>query len=199
MKEKQAVLEGLLFVVGEDGLDLSQISEVLEISEEESKELVSNLKDSYNDESRGLRIDFLGNKIKLTTKYEHKDYYKKLLMDKKTKTISSSAIETLAIIAYNEPITRVQIEALRGVSTVQIIRKLLSHGMIKEEGRANLPGRPILYSTTHEFLDYFGMNSLDDLPKIDELIEKNEEVEEEKDLYKSNYKEEEYIERCDLF
>ena len=110
---KKAILEGFLFVVGEDGLTLEQISEVLEISEEEAKELVKELKHDYEDESRGLRIDFLGNRFKLTTKSEHKDYYTKLLENPITNKLSQAALETLAIIAYNEPITRVKVDNLR--------------------------------------------------------------------------------------
>ena len=97
-------------------------------------------------------------------------------------------METLAIIAYNEPVTRMQIDELRGVSTVQIIRKLVAKGFIKESGRSNLPGRPILYETTSEFLDYFGLNSIDDLPDMRDFITQDEN-EDEVDLYHSKFKE----------
>ena len=122
MDEKKAILEGLLFVVGEDGLTLDQIENVLEINEEESKELVAELKKDYEDKSRGLRIDFLGNKFKITTKFEHKEYYQKLIENPETNFLSQAALETLAIIAYNEPITRVQVDSIRGVSSSSIIR-----------------------------------------------------------------------------
>ena len=95
-----------------------------------------------------------------------------------------------AIIAYNAPITRVQLDSMRGVGCVSIIRKLLAKGFIKEVGRSDLPGRPILYDTTSEFLDYFGLSTKEDLPSIDDFIEEeNKEVEEETDLYTSKYKE----------
>lgn len=189
MKNK-AVLEGLLFVVGEDGLSFEQIEDVLEIKEEEAKEVLMELKKDYEDEGRGLRIDFLGNKFKLTTKFEHKEYYQKLLENPETSFLSQSALETLAIIAYNEPVTRMQIEALRGVGSVQIIRKLVAKGFIKEVGRSELPGRPILYETTSEFLDYFGLSTIEDLPDMQEFINKSEEIEEDNtDLYTSKYKE----------
>ncbi len=187
---KKAVLEGLLFVVGEDGLTIDQISDVLEINEDEAKELIMELKKDYEDETRGLRIDFLGNKFKITTKFEHKEYYQKLLENPETNTLSQAALETLAIIAYNEPITRVQVDAIRGVGSVSIIRKLVAKGFVKEGGRSELPGRPILYETTNEFLDYFGLSSTEDLPNIEELIEESEEVDEETDLYNSKYVEE---------
>ncbi len=190
MKNK-AVLEGLLFVVGEDGLTLDQIAEVLEISEEEVKELVQDLKHSYENEDRGLRIDYLGNRLKLTTKFEHREYYQKLLENPETNILSQAALETLAIIAYNEPITRVEVDKIRGVSSSQMIRKLVAKGLIKESGRSDLPGRPILYETTNEFLDYFGLKSIEELPDMEKYIEAAEEdVTEETDLYTSKYKEE---------
>lgn len=186
----KAVLEGLLFVVGEDGLTLDQIEEVLNVDEETSKKLIMDLKKDYEDESRGLRIDFLGNRFKLTTKYEHRKYYQKLIENPETNFLSQAALETLAIIAYNEPITRVQIDTLRGVGSISIIRKLVAKGFIKESGRSNLPGRPILYETTHEFLDYFGLSDIRDLPKIDDIIQKsNENEEDNSDLYTSKYTE----------
>ena len=189
---KKAVLEGLLFVVGEDGLTIEQIEDVLEVEEEEAKSLIMELKKDYEDESRGLRIDFLGNRFKITTKFEHKEYYQKLLENPETNTLSQAALETLAIIAYNEPITRVQVDAIRGVGSAQIIRKLVAKGFIKESGRSELPGRPILYETTNEFLDYFGLSSTEDLPNIEEIINESEETEEEdSNLYTSRYTEEE--------
>lgn len=189
MKNK-AVLEGLLFVVGEEGLKFEQIEEVLEISEDESKSLLMELKHDYEAEDRGLRIDFLGNKFKITTKFEHKEYYQKLLENPETNTLSQAALETLAIIAYNEPVTRVQVDAMRGVGSTQIMRKLVAKGFIKESGRSDLPGRPILYETTSDFLDYFGLSTLDDLPDMKNLIEESQVVDDkESDLYVSKYRE----------
>ncbi len=186
----KAVLEGLLFVVGEDGLTLDQIEDVLEIGEEESHNLIMELKKDYEDDSRGLRIDFLGNRFKLTTKFEHKKYYQKLIENPETNTLSQAALETLAIIAYNEPITRVQVDAIRGVGSTSIIRKLVAKGFIKESGRSDIPGRPILYETTNEFLDYFGLSSVEDLPNIEDIIETSpEEVDDNTDLYTSRYEE----------
>ena len=189
----KAVLEGLLFVVGEDGLTLDQIEDVLNIDEEASKELIRELKKDYEDESRGLRIDFLGNRFKITTKYEHREYYQKLIENPETNFLSQAALETLAIIAYNEPITRIQVDAIRGVNSSSLIRKLVAKGFIKEAGRSDLPGRPILYETTHEFLDYFGLASIDDLPNIDDILQnvENEEEDTNKDLYTSKYIEDE--------
>ncbi len=187
----KAVLEGLLFVVGDDGLDLDEISRVLEISKEETKELIKDLQNDYQSDSRGIRIDFLGDKLKLTTKKEHNMYYQKLLTTEDNTTLSQAALETLAIIAYNQPITRVKVDELRGISNNHIIRKLVAKGLIKESGRSNMPGRPILYETTSEFLDYFGLSSIDELPDMRDFLEEEEkDKEDEVDLYQSKYKEE---------
>lgn len=193
----KAVLEGLLFVVGEDGLTIEQIEDVLNIDEESAKNLIRELKHDYEDESRGLRIDFLGNRFKITTKFEHKEYYQKLVENPETNFLSQAALETLAIIAYNEPITRIQVDTLRGVGSTSIIRKLVAKGFIKEAGRSDVPGRPILYETTHEFLDYFGLASIEDLPDIDKILESVKEDEsdtnESSDLYTSKYTERESV------
>lgn len=182
----EAIIEGLLYVQGDIGLTLDQVMNILNVSEEEAKELVFNLKNSYEQENRGLRIKYLGNTFKLTTKEEHKEYYKKLLENPKNNVLSNSALETLAIIAYNEPITRVGIDELRGIDSSYVVRRLLAKGLIKECGKSDLPGKPILYKTTDDFLDYFGLSSINDLPKLEEL----EEEDGDKDLFKSIYKEE---------
>ena len=185
---KKAILEGLLFVIGEEGLTLNQIEEVLELNEEESKTLLEELKSDYTKEDRGLRIDFLGNRFKLTTKYEHREYYQKLLETPESNTLSQAALETLAIIAYNAPITRAGISDVRGVDCTQIIRNLVAKGFIKENGRSDAPGRPILYETTSEFLDYFGLATIDDLPNMNDFINENRDGDPE-DLYTSKYQE----------
>lgn len=184
---KKAVLEGLLFVVGDDGLTVNQIIDILEISLEEAKIIIKELMDDYQDANRGIRISLLGNTFKLTTKKEHHVFYEKLLTNDDNNTLSNSALETLAIIAYNEPITRVEVDEIRGVQTGQLIRKLVAKGLIKEAGRSTMPGRPILYQTTSEFLDYFGLKNISELPEIEmPSINQNEEV----SLYETRYTEE---------
>ncbi len=184
---KLAALEGLLFVVGDDGLSINQMMEILEIEHDEAVELINKLKEEYESPNRGIRIHFLGNTFKLTTKQEHRNYYQKLLVNEENNTLSNSALETLAIVAYNEPITRVEVDEIRGVQTAQMIRKLVAKGLLKECGRSELPGRPILYKTTSEFLDYFGLSDISELPKI---TPKTEQENNEVDLYKSKYEEE---------
>ena len=181
------ILEGLLYVTGDDGLTLKEVMDILEIDEDSAKELIYKLKQYYENENRGLRIKYLGNTFKLTTKEEHKKYYEKLLTNEQSNTLSQAALEVLAIIAYNEPITRAAIDELRGVESIYVMRRLLAKGLIKEAGKSDKPGHPILYKITDDFLDYFGLASKDELPKIEELITEDEE----KDLFKSNYKEKE--------
>lgn len=186
---KLAVLEGLLFVVGEDGLTINQIMDILEINNDEAKQLISELKEKYDAVTSGIRINFLGNTFKLTTKNEHRSYYQKLIENPDSNVLSQAALETLAIIAYNQPVTRLDVDDIRGVSSSQMIRKLVAKGFVKEAGRSDSLGRPILYKTTSEFLDYFGLATIDDLPKMEQFMENNTEVS-DTDLYHSKYKEE---------
>lgn len=184
----KAVLEGILFIVGDEGISIDEIIKILDVNEEEVKKLLVELRKDYEDNGRGLRISFLGNSFKLTTKEEHRIYYEKLVNDTKNITLSNAALEVLAVIAYNEPITRIQIDEIRGVSSSQIVRRLLARGFIKTCGKSDSIGKPNLYKTTNEFLDYFGLASKDDLPNI---LNDKEENEEDKELYTSNYKEKE--------
>jgi len=182
----EGILEGLLYVQGDNGLTLKDVMSILNLNEEDAKNLVYKLKLSYEENNRGLRLNFLGNTFKLTTKQEHKEYYEKLLESPSTHVLSQAALEVLAIVAYNEPITRSQIDEMRGVESVYVLRKLLAKGLLKECGRADMPGHPILYKTTDDFLDYFGLSTKDELPDIENIVV---DVDDEKDLFRSNYKE----------
>ena len=182
----EGILEGLLYVTGDDGLSLKDVMSLLDLSEGEAKQLVYKLKLSYEKENRGLRLSYLGNTFKLTTKAEHKEYYKKLLENPTSHVLSQAALEVLAIIAYNEPITRGNIDEMRGVDSIYVIRKLVAKGLIKEAGKSDKPGHPILYKTTDDFLDYFGLSTKEDLPKIEDI---SYEEDGESDLFKSSYKE----------
>lgn len=187
---KQAVTEGLLFVVGEEGLTLSQMMDILEIELDEAREILMKLKEKYEREDSGVRLNFLGNTLKLTTKKEHKEYYQKLIENPESNSLSQAALETLAIIAYNEPVTRLEVDEIRGVGSSQVIRKLVAKNLIKEVGRSDAVGRPILYKTTSDFLDFFGLSTIEDLPKIEVLSNVKKESEENVDLYQTRYQEE---------
>jgi segregation and condensation protein B len=180
----KAILEGLLFVVGDEGLSLEQAESILEIDRVTLANLISDLQTDYEKPNRGIKIEVLGNYLKLATKKEHKEYYQKLI-EEDNNTLSEAALETLAIIAYNEPITRVKVDEIRGVSTSHIIRRLVAKELIKDLGRSDLPGRPTLYGITSKFLDYFGLASIQELPKIEDF----DIIDEEVDLFESKYQE----------
>lgn len=178
------ILEGILFLVGDEGITYEEIKKILELEDNELNSLINHLKEEYNSEKRGIQLEKLGNKYKLTTKKEHKKYYELLTEVETNSVLSPAALETLAIIAYNQPVTRVQIDEIRGISSSHLVRKLLLKNLIKDVGRSDGPGRPILYGVTSEFLDYFGLNSVDELPKIEKI-----EVEEDTtDLFTSKFK-----------
>ena len=182
----KAILEGLLFVVGEEGISKEKLLNILDVSEEELQKLLDDYSMNLSKEDRGLSLEKYNDNYKLVTKKEHADYYKKLVDVEISDTLSPAALETLAIIAYNQPITRLMVDEIRGVSSVYVMRRLILKNLIKEVGRSELPGRPILYGVTDQFLDYFGLKSLDELPEIDE-----EKPIETKELFSSKYKEEE--------
>lgn len=181
----KAALEGLLFISGDNGLTLKQISEILEISIEESKLILKNLYIDYNSEKRGIKLEFLGEHFKLTTKKEHKKYYEKLVIDEQSTKLSQSALEVLSIIAYNQPISRIQVDKIRGVNSSYVIRKLVLKNLIEDCGRSSEAGRPLLYKVTDNFLNYFGLGSIKDLPDIKEIEVNNEE----KNLFEIRYNE----------
>lgn len=178
----KSILESLLFVVGEEGLSLDEIKNVLDLDFEECKKVIDELSNDYI--NRGIELCLLGNRYKLVTKKENKQYIQKLVTLSDSDTLSEAALETLAIIAYNQPVTRVMVDEIRGISSSHMIRKLVYKNLICEVGRSETAGRPILYGTTSLFLDYFGLKDIKDLPKIQ--IEENDDV---KELYNSKYKE----------
>jgi len=185
IRKQLGILEGILFVVGDEGVTIETLTDIMSLDEKKVKELLMTLKKEYEDISRGLRISYLGNAFKLTTKEEHKDYYEKLVYNPGTTKLSPAALETLAIVAYNQPITSSEVSEMRGVHSGQLIRKLAAKGLLKEAGKSDMPGRPNIYRTTSEFLDYFGLATIDDLPVVDK---KHKKEEDETELFTSIYK-----------
>lgn len=181
-----SILESLLFVAGEEGISLKDIMDILELDEEKTKETIEQLGAEFAKEHHGIVLEHFGDKYKFVTKKENKEYLQRLVEMEENEYLSQSALETLAIIAYNEPITRTSIDAIRGVNSSYVVRKLVLKELIKEVGKSDLPGRPILYGTTDRFLDYFGLTSKEDLPQL-HLVDK-EEID-ETNLFESKYKE----------
>ena len=161
-----AILEGLLFLCGDDGLSIEQAAASIDATEEYVAELFDELQKYYLQESRGIEIARFGEKYRFLSKAAIHEAAKKLFQTSTEAKLSNAALETLAIIAYKQPITRVEIEEIRGVGADVMLRKLVARGLIQEDGRSEAAGRPILYSVTDEFLDSFKLLSLDELPEL---------------------------------
>lgn len=184
----KAIVEGLLFAAGDEGLTLKQISIVLEINEQTALDIVSDLLKDYQKADRGIHLVEVAGTYQLTTKKAHAVYLKKLVESPSTTTLSQAALETLAIIAYRQPITRAEIEDIRGVKTERPIHTLAAKALIKEVGRVDGTGRAILYGTTKEFLEYFGLKTLKELPPLPDKVDE-QFVQEEADLFFERFQE----------
>ncbi len=171
-----------MFAAGDEGITVKQLTHVLSIESGEAEQILQQLKDDYNDnQNRGITIIEIAGTYQLATKKEHSNYLKKLVESPHASTLSQAALETLAIIAYKQPIARAEIEEVRGVKTEKPLHTLAAKALIKEVGRAEGAGRAILYGTTKEFLDHFGLKDLAELPP---LADKEEEFnQEEADLF----------------
>ncbi len=180
-KNLEPIVEGLLYMVGDDGIKLEQLAAVIKKSEEDSEAILSSIKAKYNQETYGIELVGYGKNYKFITKKEVAPYIQELFHTSKTNTLSQSALETLAIIAYRQPITRVEIEELRGVGADMMLRKLQARNLIREAGRSDAPGKPILYEVTEEFMDSFKLYTLNELPDLPEF---NTDEEESEELFK---------------
>jgi segregation and condensation protein B len=166
-KTLPAILEALLFIAVTP-VSISQLSSSLDESEKKIKEALEEL-DKYFTESRGLKLQWHGKKVQLTSSPEFSKIIEDFLGVEVTTTLSQASLEALAIIAYKQPVTRPEIDEIRGVNSDGVVRNLLSKGLIEENGRVEGVGRPILYGTTSDFLNYFGLSSIEELPSFDVL------------------------------
>lgn len=164
-----SIIESILFVSGEP-LQLKQIAAIIECSTIFTKELLNEMMQYYNSENRGIKIINSDNSYSLVTKPENSSYIEKLLGVNSRQALSQAALETLAIVAYKQPITRIDIDEIRGVKSDRAITGLVEKGLIKECGRLDVPGRPILYGTSEEFLKYFGLQNIEEIPNISDFI-----------------------------
>ncbi len=167
-REIKAIIESLLFTWG-DPLSISDIANILEMKNKEVRKLLDEMISEFEYNRRGIRIVRVKDKYQLSTRPEHYQWISKLTDRKENKGLSNAALETLAIIAYRQPITKSEIESIRGVRCDKAINTLINKNLIKEMGRLERTGRPIIYGTTDEFLRYFGLEDLKDLPGLDEL------------------------------
>lgn len=162
----KSAIEALLFVSG-DPLTVKDLSNSLEVSPKFIANLLNEMVLEYEDEKRGIKLISINGEYQLVTKAENSDYIQKLLRKNKRQSLSQASLESLAIIAYKQPITRVDIDEIRGVKSESALQRLLEKDLIKEVGRLEVPGRPILFGTTEEFLRQFGLKELKELPSLD--------------------------------
>ena len=186
LEKTKAIIEAILFAAGR-AVTIKELTLILELSKEDIEKIVESMQEEYKDAKKGIEIIKIDESYQLCTKKDlHEFIYP--VIDKRAKpNLSNAALETLSIIAYNPRITRAEIEAIRGVNVDGCIYKLMEYGLIEEGGKADLPGKPMTYKTSQDFLKMFGYTSLNDLPElprykldsnkqivIDELIEENE-------------------------
>ena len=181
-------IEALLFVVGDEGMTIKQLAQYLEVEPMDIEAGLSELRSQYEEAPmRGITIKQLAGTYQLTTKPEVADAIKKLVDNPTNQVLTAASIEVLAIIAYKQPITRAEVEDLRGVKSERPIATLVSRALVQEVGRVEGTGRAILYGTTKEFLNYFGLQSIKDLPPLPEDVE--HEDDQETDLFFTKFQE----------
>lgn len=180
-------IEALLFVTGDDGLSFSQLQFLTEAGAEQVEQALAELKSRYDGEAFGVTLKELAGVYQLVTKPEMAETIQKLVENPTPQSLSQASLEVLAIVAYKQPITRVELEDLRGVKSEKALATLAAKGLIQEFGRAEGTGRAILYGTTDEFLNYFGLKNLEGLPPLPE--EMAQEPEEETDLFMTKFQE----------
>lgn len=183
IKKLQGVIEAILFTMGES-VELNRIAAAIEHDEETTRKLIYNMMDEYEAENRGIRIIELDNAFQMCTKKEMYEYLIRIAKQPKRYVLTDVVLETLSIVAYKQPVTKLEIEKIRGVKSDHAVNKLVEYGLIEEVGRLDAPGRPLLFGTTEEFLRRFSVQSLEELPTLNpEQVEHfKEEAEDEAQL-----------------
>ena len=167
--EVKRIVEALLFAVQEP-ISIRKISEIIEGAEaKEIREVIQQLREEYDTHDRVFQVEEIANGFQLLSRPEYHEWISKIRKKSGESKLSQQALETLSIIAYKQPIIRAEIEAIRGVQSGQMIRTLIEKGLVKITGRDEVLGRPLLYGTTTKFLDHFGLKSIKDLPKVEDL------------------------------
>lgn len=165
LQKAEAILESILFTMG-DSVEISRLATVLEMSNKEVTEVLEGMQKKYEAEDRGISLLWLEDSVQLSTKADMYEYLIKIAKTPRKMTLTDTVLETLSIIAYKQPVTRLEIERIRGVSCDHAVNKLLEYDLITELGRLDAPGRPLLFGTTEQFLRCFGVKSLDELPEL---------------------------------
>lgn len=182
IQKYKAITEGLLFASGDEGMTQKQLSDVMDIDMKTVELVIDELKYDYEHQARGIALMQSRAYYHLTTKPEHAAYFQRLMDAPHSSRLSQAALETLAIVAYQQPITRTEVEEIRGVKSERPIHTLVNRSLIEERGRREGVGRPILYGTTKDFLTYFGLISIEELPPLPEHSD-DLNMEEEADLF----------------
>lgn len=176
INQLKSMIEAILFAAGRP-VSKKEFVLSLEISEEDIETIIASMQEEYKQQSRGIEIIKIEENYQLCTKKELHDYIYPILDKRNKPNLSNAALETLAIIAYNPKISRAEIEAIRGVSADACVYKLLEYGLVEEAGKIDLPGKPMSYKTTSEFLRMFGYSSLDDLPELPKYkLDENKQI-----------------------
>ncbi|MCW6076148.1 SMC-Scp complex subunit ScpB [Clostridium sporogenes] len=165
----KSIIESLLFMSGEP-INIKDLATILNCKQDKISLLLNEMKNNYASKDRGIKILIYNKAVQLVTKPENSIYVEKLLKTNIRQSLSQAALETLSIIAYKQPITRVAIDEIRGVKSDRAIYTLLEKNIIKECGRLEVPGKPILYGTTEEFLKFFGLDSIEAIPNLEDLL-----------------------------
>lgn len=181
--ELQAVIEGMIFAAGEEGISAKELAALLAIDKQEVDSLIHELQVREKEQKRGLQIVKVAQHYVMTTLAEHAPYLEKMAQTPKRTKLSRASLEVLAIIAYCQPVTRMEIEEIRGVKSDHILQSLSRKGLIRDVGRADGVGRPILYGTTKQFLHYFGLNHLHELPSPHTIFNWQEWEQEKQHLF----------------
>ena len=168
----KGILEAILFTMGES-VPINRLAEVMEMEAEELRQILIQMKEDYQQDSRGITLIELEDAWQICTKIETYEYVRKLVSQPKKRSLTDVMLETLSIIAYKQPVTKQEIEAIRGVKCDFAVNKLVEYNLVKELGRKNTIGRPIVFGTTEEFLRCFGVSSIEDLPDIDEVTKQS--------------------------
>ena len=160
----EAIIDGILFAVGES-VEISRLAEALEVESEQVQKIVQKMVQQYTKEDRGIQIMELDGSYQMCTKKQMYEYLIRIASQPKKQVLTDVLLETLSIIAYKQPVTKMEIEKIRGVSSGHAVSKLVEYNLVCEIGRLDAPGRPLLFGTTEEFLRSFGVSSIDELPQ----------------------------------
>jgi len=182
--KKKSIIEGILFTSG-DSVSVDSIGKALGLPKDETEELIKELAQEYEENDRGIRIQKINDNYQMSSSKDIYEYLVKIARQPKKYVLSDVLLETLSIIAYKQPVTKAEIEKIRGVSSDHAVNRLVQFDLVKELGRMDAPGRPMLFGTTENFLRTFGLSSMDDLPRLDPAEVEEWKIQAEEEAYET--------------